>query len=172
MPNGGSDCCGTCWFNEKNKGEAGYGHADDPEPNFCVIRQLKIEDPFYTYCANHPHRSPDKLETPVGPVYVGDSYGNREVWKQCPDTESVRLVLLELVSHISAQPTEEYPIGIYRDEVIIWQLGELKETRALRHLRRIADFDPRAKSAGPFGRTRASTVRAAVEAIRKIQDSQ
>jgi len=29
MPDGGSDCCGTCWFNERNKGEAGYAHADD-----------------------------------------------------------------------------------------------------------------------------------------------
>ena len=28
MPNGGSDNCGTCWFNERNKGEVGF----DPEP--------------------------------------------------------------------------------------------------------------------------------------------
>ena len=43
MPNGGSDCCGTCWFNAKNKGEKGYGHAKDPEPAFCTIRALPIE---------------------------------------------------------------------------------------------------------------------------------
>jgi hypothetical protein len=55
MPNGGSDCCGTCWFNARNKGEAGYAHADDPEPKFCTIRGLAIENSFWTYCGNHPH---------------------------------------------------------------------------------------------------------------------
>jgi len=38
MPNGGSDCCGTCWFNARNKGEAGYGHALATEPARCTIR--------------------------------------------------------------------------------------------------------------------------------------
>ena len=52
MPNGGSDCCGTCWFNAKNKGEAGYGHRKDPDPEYCLIRQLEIRSPMYTYCAN------------------------------------------------------------------------------------------------------------------------
>ena len=47
MPNGGSDCCGTCWFNLRNKGEVGYDHADDEdEPNYCIIRELDIEVPF------------------------------------------------------------------------------------------------------------------------------
>lgn len=32
MPNGGSDCCGTRWFNVKNKGKPGYSHTDDPDP--------------------------------------------------------------------------------------------------------------------------------------------
>jgi len=53
MPNGGSDCCATCWFNAKNKGEAGYAHSKDLEPSFCSIRNLPIEDPFYTYCGTH-----------------------------------------------------------------------------------------------------------------------
>ncbi len=78
MPNGGSDCCGTCWFNAKNKGQAGYEHVEDPEPNFCIIRQLAIKNAFYTYCANHPHKNPDKLNIPIGPVYVGDSSGYRQ----------------------------------------------------------------------------------------------
>lgn len=47
MPNGGSDCCGTCWFNLKNKGEAGYDHVKDPEPDRCAIRTIDIPDPFY-----------------------------------------------------------------------------------------------------------------------------
>ncbi len=40
MPNGGSDCCGTCWFNAKNKGEAGYEHRGDAAPEYCLIRKL------------------------------------------------------------------------------------------------------------------------------------
>lgn len=62
MPNGGSDCCGTCPFNAKNKGEAGYAHRRDPEPHFCNIRSLPVDDPMYTYCANHPHRNPGKSD--------------------------------------------------------------------------------------------------------------
>ena len=46
MPNGGSDCCGTCWFNKKNKGDVGCEHAKDPGDDYCIIRNTKIEDPF------------------------------------------------------------------------------------------------------------------------------
>ena len=98
MPNGGSDCCGTCWFNARNKGEAGYGDADDPEPNFCTIRGLAIENPFWTYCGNHPHRRPDRDPIPIGPVFIdagGYPYGRKQ-WQPSPDTEEVRQHLLEL----------------------------------------------------------------------------
>lgn len=27
MPNGGSDCCGTCWFNSDNKSKAEYNQS-------------------------------------------------------------------------------------------------------------------------------------------------
>ncbi len=43
MPNGGSDCCGTCWFNASNKGEAGYDHRDPTIPAHCSIRGLPME---------------------------------------------------------------------------------------------------------------------------------
>ena len=41
MPNGGSDCCGTCWFNRKNRGEKGYpkDRDNDVEP-YCEIRHV------------------------------------------------------------------------------------------------------------------------------------
>ena len=45
MPNGGSDCCATCWFNRKNRGEAGYDHVGAPEPAYCEIREFDIPDP-------------------------------------------------------------------------------------------------------------------------------
>ena len=61
MPNGGSDCCGTCWFNRRNRGEKGYNRADDIDVEaLCEIRDVLIENPFWTYCANHPHRRPQR----------------------------------------------------------------------------------------------------------------
>ena len=97
MPNGGSDCCGTCWFNAKNKGESGYDHARDREPDFCTIRSLPIADPFYTYCGNHPHRRPERDPIPLGPVFTGEE---RELSQPSPDTEEIRQHLLSLLHKI------------------------------------------------------------------------
>ena len=168
MPNGGSDCCGTCWFNAKNKGEVGYVHADDPEPNFCIIRNLPIADPFYTYCANHPRRNPNKIDVPLGPVFTGNSSGYREIWMPSPDTEEIRLRLLELLSQIQEQPSPEYPIGIYLHDAIVWQLGEFREERAVDDLRRIINFDPNPSSTHPFARNNARTISCARAALDKI----
>lgn len=169
MPNGGSDCCGTCWFNAKNKGEEGYAHASDPDPDFCTIRDLPIENPFYTYCGNHPHRRPERDPIPIGPVYIGDSSGARKLWKSSPDTEEIRQHLLMLLSEMVEQPRSEYPIGLYSDEVVVWQLGELKEGRAVGHLRRIMMFRQDSPEAGPFGRTREQLLQLAGEALEKIE---
>jgi len=169
MPNGGSDCCGTCWFNRKNRSEAGYAHARAPEPAYCEIRDLEIPDPLYTYCANHPHRSPERDQIPIGPIFIDPSGKGREIWKQSPDTEEIRTHLLDLLSGIQEQPKEEYPIGIRRDEVIVWQLGQLREQRAIRDLEGIANFDPRASTGEPLRQSRDSLVETAKEALRKIR---
>lgn len=165
MPNGGSDCCGTCWFNAKNKGAAGFSHASDREPDFCTIRSLPIADPFYTYCANHPHRRPAKDPIPIGPVVTGEE---RHLWQPSPDTEEIRRHLLALLGRIEEQPRSEYPMGTCLDEVVVWQLGEFKESRATGALRRLASFDPTSAEAGPFGRTRHSLVQVARVALGKI----
>ncbi|HEU5073140.1 MAG TPA: hypothetical protein VFU02_03190, partial [Polyangiaceae bacterium] len=104
MPNGGSDCCGTCWFNSKNAGEAGYRHARTAARAYCSIRNLAIEKPFYTYCANHPHRRPDRVAIPIGPVYTGDHNGFRVLWQPSPDTEEIRQHLLGLLRGIVEPP--------------------------------------------------------------------
>jgi hypothetical protein len=169
MPNGGSDCCATCWFNEKNKGERGLKHAEDPEPAFCTIRGFSIESPFYTYCGNHPRRRPMRDPIPIGPVFTGDDSGERRFYKPTPDTEEVRLHLLELIHQMGEQPKSEYPIGIYCDEIVVWQLGELRETRAVEQLKRIASFNPDAKESGPFDRTREALMQIAKEALEKIE---
>lgn len=167
MPNGGSDCCGTCWFNAKNKGEAGYAHASDVEPDYCTIRKLPIEDPFYTYCGNHPHRRPDRDTVPIGPVFI-DKKDGRQLWKASPDTEEVRLHLLDLLGEIEQEAAEEYPIGVDGDELVVWQLGEFRESRAAADLQRVAAFSPR-PSYGRARRTRATLVAVARAALDKIE---
>src|SRR5215510_11637965 len=102
MPNGGSDCCGTCWFNV-NKVEAGYSHPDDT--GFCSIRNLSIDDPFWTYCANHPKRRPERDSIPIGPVFTGS---DRELWRDSPDTEEIREHLLALLAAMTERPLREY----------------------------------------------------------------
>ena len=142
MPNGGSDCCGTCWFNRRNQGERDWQRcADDLVDPYCDIRDRAIEDPFYTYCANHPHRRPDRDRTPIGPIlrYAGDGMSNdREVWVESPDSEEIRLHLLELLEEFLAGDVQEwYPIGPGVGEAVIMQLGEFREKRALEGLRRV-----------------------------------
>lgn len=154
MPNGGSDCCGTCWFNTKNKGEAGYAHAFEPGPNHCQIRDLSVENPFYTYCANHPQRNPDRLPEPIGPVYTGDSQGQRVLWRQSPDSEPIRKQLLNLLAGIPLNPPPEHPLGLQLADVVIWQAGEFREPRAIPDLTRIAEFPSAPVDQDPFGRTR------------------
>ena len=130
MPNGGSDCCGTCWFNPA--AQARREAKVDPRSlrHRCEIRDLAIAKPFYTYCGNHPHRSPEPDRIPIGPVWVGDGE-TRTIWMRSPDTEAVRQHLLDLVAQIKEPPDEEYPIGIYRDELIVLAAGRV--SREPRH---------------------------------------
>ena len=101
MPNGGSDCCGTCWFNRKNGGEAGFpSPGAESRESYCEIRDVAIEDPFYTYCANHPHRRPVRDSILIGPItrnVSGGGNNDRKAWIPAPDSEEVRSHLLGLL---------------------------------------------------------------------------
>ncbi len=174
MPNGGSDNCAMCWFNSKNKGEAGPFHYNDPGEDYCEIRNVAIDIPFYTYCTNHPDRSPDRDPIPIGPIYVDKGKG-RQPWQHSPDTESIRTHLLELLEKIQEQPRPEPPPSFlseqgtfFRDEVVVWQLGNFKEKRALNDLKRLVEFDPAASVGEPIYRTRETLVEAAREAMANI----
>lgn len=184
MPNGGSDCCGTCWFNARNQGRAGLGATDDSIPNYCQVRSLEIRNAFYTYCGNHPHRRPHGDPIPIGPVLVvghpeegttepqpplvePSGYG-RKVWQRSPDSEEIRRHLLELLTRITEQPADEYPTGTYTDELVVWQLGQFKEARAVPDLRRVLTFSPAAATERPFRRTRESLIAAAKSALAAI----
>lgn len=152
MPNGGSDCCLTCWFNATNRGYRYWrDHRDELIPSHCEIRDLEIEDPAYTYCANHPHRRPNRDRTPIGPVFQGDSFGHRKLWKQGPDTPEVREHLLDIVRDLfEDRPTSgrdstrgfEYPLGIPSMSVVLTELIRLKEVRLLNVLRGYAKAGP------------------------------
>ena len=142
MPNGGSDCCGTCRFNRKNRGQTGYTRANNPDPAYCEIRDTLIENPFWTYCANHPHHQPDGDRIPIGPIYAGlGGYPyQREVWRQSPDTEEVRQHLLELLNGFPESTSHDwYPVSPGLIDVIIWQLGEFREPLAVPQLQWIAE---------------------------------
>ena len=171
MPNGGSDCCGTCWFNRKNKGEAGYEHTKEPEENYCNIRLVAIENPFWTYCANHPYRCPDRNSIPIGPIYVDMGKG-RELWQLSPDSESVRVNLLDLLGDIHEIPKPEYSSGLFLDEVVVWQLGEFQEKRALAKLvakmEEITKFNPAASVDESNKRTRENLIDVTNDAVAKI----
>jgi hypothetical protein len=171
MPNGGSDCCGTCWFNARNKGEVGYGHIDSTEPHFCTIRNLPIESGFYTYCANHPNHRPERETVPIGPVLTGNSLGERQVWKPSPDTEEIRRHLIGLLDRIDERPGFQDPSENRGFEAVIRQLGEFREARAVEPLRRIAAFEPVPPESAPYRRPRYGLVEAAQEALEQIAGS-
>ena len=172
MPNGGSDCCGTGWFNRTSPGEAGQAAAlraplDSP---FCDIRELLIANPFWTYCANHPHHNPERLTTPVGPVFVCDQYPYaRRVLVESPDTEEIRCELVHLLESLPQCPAPEYPSPTSFDEQVVDQLAALREERAVTGLRRLLGFDPEMRAAeGSPGRARAVLVGHAIEALAAI----
>lgn len=169
MPNGGSDCCGTCWFNSTNEGKVGHFDTLPGAEVRCVIRDILIEIPFWTYCPNHPHHNPEKITVPIGPVYrdAGGYPYRREVWVESPDTEEIRSLLLRLLETMPENPVAEYPSSPKLDEAVIDQLMRFGEQRAVPGLRRVCQFNPLAVPLGnnPFDRTRAFTVAHALEAL-------
>ena len=64
-------------------------------------------------------------------------------------------------------PAQEYPIGGYFDEIVVWQLGEFRELRAMSDLHRVAAFSLDATTERPV-RTRATLVGVAEAAMVKI----
>ena len=93
---------------------------------------------------------PNRDRIPIGPImrhggFIGAFNENpREVWIPSPDSEEIRLHLLELVENLFEHVVtkDRYPIGQSIGAVIIWQLGEFKEQRAVKHLQRISKNVP------------------------------
>ncbi len=107
---------------------------------------MEIEDPFYTYCANHPHRRPERDPITIGQVtrYTGDGFSDdREDWMPSPDSEEIREHLLDLLENFFEHAFKSrYPIGPGLGELVIRQLGEFTERRAEKHIRCISENCP------------------------------
>jgi hypothetical protein len=47
MPNGGSDCCGTCWFNSRNIKDSGIRPMPDPPIAICTSQEGLCETTWW-----------------------------------------------------------------------------------------------------------------------------
>jgi DNA-directed RNA polymerase subunit A" len=66
MLNAGTDCCGYCRFNQavQERDIPSYDRREEfRRISFCILRDIKITDPFKTYCKNfqYGNRTPDPL---------------------------------------------------------------------------------------------------------------
>ena len=140
MPNGGTDCCGTCWFNRSLGGKRGSRNFNRAIPSHCEIRDLDIPNPFWTYCANHPYHRPSQDRIPIGPVYIHEIKGDRrKEWRPSPVTEEIRQHLLDIVRLPEEQFDEQYHFYTHPAHVAaIWQLLEWRDARLISALEEIA----------------------------------
>jgi hypothetical protein len=138
MPNEERYFCGTCWFNLGHKDVPRDYHTGEPKSYLCVIRKVEISDPLRAYCANHTRGVPLKVAMPIGPIYQDDALGNRKVWFPLEDTPENRLFHLECLRNIGNIPMAEHPLGKTIFEIIMNQVIEWRESRAIPYLRRIA----------------------------------
>ena len=146
MPNGGSDCCGECQFYGLESEKYLFNYPKRIDYPHCLLRAYVPEDPYYTYCVNHPHHNPYSVTIPVGPIYVpGKDLHTRKPTFPCLDSEKIRQGLLMILERIPEKPRKEYPSSTNFDAEIIKQVGHFKELRALNELLRIIKFDPNLK---------------------------
>ncbi|MHB9148881.1 MAG: hypothetical protein ACYC33_02160 [Thermoleophilia bacterium] len=143
MPNGGLDNCITCWFNARNRA-APYSSFDTIEAHYCTIRKFfPPEFAGCVYCANHPYWRARRDPIPAGPVldrFDWDAGGGDNFFVPSPDTPAIRRHLLFLLEVLLERPALR-GVEAYIDAVVVWQLGELREVRAAKSLRLLAEFD-------------------------------
>lgn len=146
MPNGGSDCCGTCWFNKANKGEWGASIGISSLRRSVASGAWPSVIPSITYRANHPYRrGPFAIRIPIGPILVHSGWGqnSRKEWYLSPDNEVIRLHLLALIhdAHVHLM-RDRYPLGPGLVISVIRQLGEFREARVVERLDWLARKGP------------------------------
>ena len=81
MANGGSDCCGKCLFNRAVRARSAEWRFDAPRErveNFCLLRNVPIRSPAWTYCRNFTYGSRktpaiEEVEV-IGPILASGLY--------------------------------------------------------------------------------------------------
>ena len=134
MPNGGTDCCGTCCFGEPITEPHSGGSDGKVRQVRCALRCLTIDNPFYRYCINHPRHNPQGIRDPLGPVYEASCYPyQRTVWMPAPDSPEIRKRLIALVedNFSKLQGNYYFSHGMVREIVVFEHLAALKEKGAL-----------------------------------------
>lgn len=131
MPNGGTDNCGMCPFVL----DLGSSSAR------CGIRDVELEAPLWTYCANHPKHNPFLVEHPVGPVYedAGEYPYRRVVLYPSPPDDDVgaRLELLDqVIDGELASSSRTFQVALVED------LGKLESGDAVPRLVDLAMAEP------------------------------
>lgn len=144
MPNGGSDCCGSCWLFNRNSDDPKIRGSEKERLSFCTIRDLEIPGPVYTYCVNHQLHSRIKIDVPLGPVSI-DTWG-REHWVSTLVIEEDRPKLLKffekMVVENEVKRSSSFTDGeVYRLLEAMRQLGGLREKKAINGLRKIIKFN-------------------------------
>ena len=71
------------------------------------------------HCANHPHHNKQRIEVPLGPVFINE---DREIWLLPPKSEEITIKLLDLLNSITNEVQKRYPSPTDLEEVIIDQL--------------------------------------------------
>lgn len=109
MPNGGTDNCGECHFGTR---------LEDRRVR-CQIRDIDIDEPHWTYCANNQVSNPQGIDVPVGPVYVdsGDYPYRRIAYLPSPDgLVNERLDVLEQAARGELDPrTRRLQVAVIQD---------------------------------------------------------
>lgn len=90
MPNGGSDCCANC---SHNRALQEMAHPDS-ENSHCTLRDVKITDPFWTYCDNFDRYPEKRNVVPVGWIYASGLYDKGHVRIPWNDRNEPRLEVL------------------------------------------------------------------------------
>ena len=111
MPNGGSDCCGTCINNRANR-----DNRKNTGQDYCLLRGVAITTPYWTYCDNWCSPSQGRIKAePYGPMYGSGIYERGYVripWNGRHEPETY----MSGQCFVTGEVFEEKGIRVYDDE--------------------------------------------------------
>jgi hypothetical protein len=128
--------CARCQFLAVRSAGPGSTPIAEAGPAHCSIRELPIDDPEGTFCANHSSLTPKPDRIAVGPVLrrSPESPEGNSILHETQDNRSVRDHLLDIVERIQVRSLADLTL---REATAIWQLTEFREPRAHFYIDRI-----------------------------------